>query len=193
MCSSAAATLWAWSGREDHKTSFVVAAKSIPPGAVLTESSLTTMEMSLPPQVARLAYTDPHVLIGAVAKDGIRRGELLQAPHLVRPADRRSGGRELSFSVERSRALGGSVYPGEIVDVIASVEGDDGESGATWVSRRARVVAVQHSDDLSNAAEFTITVSVRDDRVALELAGAVESGRVRLVRRVGETAGDGQA
>jgi Flp pilus assembly protein CpaB len=187
VCLSAATTLWAWTVRPDPRASYVVAAKALSPGGVVRRSHLRLAKMQIPPELARLSYSDPLALEGAIAVVGLEPGQLVQASDLVRPGPRTAGTREMSFSLSRDRALAGDLVAGELVDIVYAQKKDDiHDQGARWITRGARIVSVHDSTGIARSDEVVVTVAVRDDATLLSLAGAVEDENVRIVRSVGE-------
>src|SRR5688500_9557620 len=101
-------------------TSYVVARHDIPVGSRLTADDLTTLPMELPGVVAaNAAFTREAKVVGATTVGPIRRGELVQAGDVVQ---KRSAADELevSFSIAASRAIGGTLRPGDRIDVLAT-------------------------------------------------------------------------
>jgi Flp pilus assembly protein CpaB len=168
-------------------TSYVVARSDIPIGTRLTEDDLTLLPMELPEVVVGAAVFDAEgPLVGATTVGPIRRGELVQAGDVVK---KRSGGEELeiSFAIDSSRALAGTLRPGERVDVLATF-GGGGESYTVTVVRQARVLeTTTDGNALADGSTEVISLALQTSDEALALSHAVNAGEVTLVRSTGAT------
>lgn len=172
--------------------SYAVAGRDLPIGTQLTAGDLLLLPMDLPPLVAEQAtFSSPRELVGATVIGPVRRGELVQTADVVR---KRSGPAELevSFSIESSRALAGSLRPGEQVDVLATF-GGGGDSYSVVVVRHARVLDTARSgSSLGQGRTETVTLAVANSEEALGLTHAINAGEVTLVRSTGSS-GSGAA
>lgn len=169
----------------DHRRPFVVAAHDLRAGQTLKASDLTTARLDLPSEgLARRAFTAVSPLVGAVVVAPLSSGELVQASQVVRGlADSRL---EVSVPVERARAVGGALRPGDVVDV-ASTVGSGADAYTEFVVRAARVVAVDGpKGGLSTAAGDVITLSVASPTEALAVTHAFTAGQINLVRVTGD-------
>jgi flagella basal body P-ring formation protein FlgA len=114
-------------------TSYVVARSDIPVGTRLTADDLTLLPMDLPPVVAGSAvFASEEPLVGATTVGPIRRGEIVQTGDVVK---KRSGAEELeiSFAIDSSRALAGTLRPGEeVLRTAWDRAPDDGETDPYW-------------------------------------------------------------
>ncbi|MBW3613962.1 MAG: hypothetical protein KY439_01450 [Actinobacteria bacterium] len=172
--------------------SYVVARTDLPLGGRLTAQDLVLLPMELPPAMAeRAGFSSVRSLEGATVIGPVRRGELVQASDVLR---KRSGAAELeiSFAIESSRALAGSLRPGERVDVLATF-GGGGDSYSVLVVRQAMVLdAVGGGSSLAQGRTETITLAVSTSEEALALTHAINAGDVTLVRATGSS-GSGPA
>ncbi len=169
-------------------TSFVVARRDIPVGATLTADDLDHLTMTLPNGLAgRSAFRTERTLIGATTVGPVRQGELVQAGDVVR---KRSGPSELevSFAIERPRAVSGSLRAGERVDVLATF-GAGGDVYTVVAVRQARVLESRPSNGSLAASDTdVIRLAVASADEALALTHAVNAGEVTLVRATGASA-----
>lgn len=167
------------------QATYVVARHDVPVGARLTADDLTVLPMDLPDEVVRHAvFSRPATLVGATTVGPIRRGELVQAGDVVR---KRAGADQLevSFAVDASRAVAGSLREGELVDV-ASTFGSGATAYTVTVVRQARVLDVGvDGDSLTRNRTQVISLAVRSSDEALALSHAVNAGEVTLVRSTG--------
>ena len=168
-------------------TTYVVARRDIPIGTRLTAEDLTTLPMELPDVVARdAAFASEGPLVGATTVGPVRRGELVQAGDVV---EKRSGAAELevSFELESSRALAGTLRPGERVDVLATF-GAGGDTYTVTVVRQARVLETGRAGGgLAGGNTDVISLAVPTSDEAMALTHAVNAGKVTLVRSTGTT------
>src|SRR4051794_15370230 len=94
-------------------TQYVVARHDLPVGTRLTADDLTALPMQLPDVVARnAAFTGEAALVGATTVGPIRRGELVQAGDVVKKKGGTPTDLELSFEIDRAKALAGTLRPG---------------------------------------------------------------------------------
>ncbi|MBW3556005.1 MAG: hypothetical protein KY454_03600 [Actinobacteria bacterium] len=167
--------------------SYAVARRDLPLGGRLTAEDVVLLPMELPPAMAeRAGFSSVRSLEGATVVGPIRRGELVQPGDVVR---KRSGPAELeiSFAIEASRAVAGSLRPGEEVDVLATF-GGGADSYSVIVVRHARVLAaVGGGSSLAQGRSETITLAVSSSEEALALAHAINAGEVTLVRATGSS------
>jgi Flp pilus assembly protein CpaB len=168
--------------RADHRLAYVVAARQITPGTTITASDLTTERMLLPSALAENdAFRTPGILVGAEAVAPLRAGELVQASDVVAG----SAGlypQEISFSLDPSRALDGSLAPGETVAVLATY-GSGQQAVSQVVVPFARILSVDPgAESLGTRGAETITLGLFRPGDALALTNAVDAGQLELVR-----------
>lgn len=172
--------------QEDTGTPFVVVARTVPAGQVIESGDLAVRDLDLG-EIADRTFTSPSEAVGAIAVQTLLPGQLLQEANVLQPgagtAGVDSGTFEVSFSIERSRALGGTLVPGELVDVVATVD-SQGTSCSTVVVPKARVVSVGASDQevLTSRADFAVTLAVDRDQSVLGLVYAVDEADITIVR-----------
>ena len=168
-------------------TTYVVARRDIPIGTRLTANDLTSLPMELPDVVSReAAFAGEGPLVGATTVGPIRRGELVQAGDVVK---KRSGAGELevSFELESSRALAGTLRPGARVDVLATF-GAGADTYTVTVVRQARVLETgTDRGGLADGDTDVISLAVPTSDEAMALTHAVNAGKVTLVRSTGTT------
>lgn len=161
--------------------SWVVATRDISVGTALTERHFTTVPLDLPPELEGRVFADVASLVGAIATAPLARHDLVSASHVV------EGGagaalEHLSFAVDRSRAVGGALVPGDRIDVLASY----GEDYTEAVVRDVVVVRAGDADaGLSASGQLVLTVAVTSGRDALAVAHAVNNAQLVLVRATG--------
>jgi Flp pilus assembly protein CpaB len=121
----------------------------------------------------------------------IPSGGLLDTSALVEPGSN-SGLRSMSLPVPVEHAAGGSLVPGDRIDVISVVDGS-----ARYVVIDLEVISVSEtsSSAIGSITAYHVVVNVEADE-ALDLAQALDAGSVEIVRstganQIGERAGDG--
>lgn len=141
---AAVVTFWAYSGANHvPRQWYVVAARSLVPGARIGPADVRVVALDVPDAGVRdHLFGATQQLIGASVLAPIPSGALVEASDVVGRAGS-PGTRELSVSVDRSRAVGGTLKPGEFVDVLSTF--GQGASSST-------VVMVPHVEVLSVAA-----------------------------------------
>lgn len=149
--------------------------------------------MELPSTLSdQSAYRDPARLIGAVVTSPVRAGELVQASD-VAAREVGLGQRQISFPVEASRAVDGTLGVGDAVDVLATY-GTGPDASTMAVAIGARVIALTASSPALGSASGpseVVTVALTSWRDVLALAQAVNAGQVILVRSTGASAATG--
>jgi pilus assembly protein CpaB len=148
----------------------LVAARPVPPGALLRDEDLSWRPLSGGPAPAGAflqAATAKETLVGAAAVRGLTPGEVLRADGVVKPDQRNflaatlgPGLRAVTISVDAPQSASGLVLPGDRVDVILVQEVGDGarRMAAETVLRNSRVLAVGRS----LAPEKSLTGEARD-------------------------------
>jgi Flp pilus assembly protein CpaB len=168
----------------DATVPVAVAARDIPPGAVVDRGAVRSVPLSQKsPLVA--------AVLGPTALDGqhMVAARLIRAGEPLRRSDVRTGAgdglRAMSVSVNRDHAAGGELVVGDRVDVIQA-----SPTGATYVVRDAEVLAVPPKGNNSGlglgngASNYYVTVAVDGD-AALRLAAAIQGGKVEVLRSNG--------
>lgn len=121
-------------------------------------------------------------LMGSVLARALPEGSVVDLASLS-PAGSAAGKRAMSLPVEESRAAGGSLVPGDRVDVIAVFDG-----APVFVVAGAEVISVPQAGSGSfGGTDYHIVVGVDADE-ALALAQAMAAGRIDLVRSTGAPA-----
>jgi Flp pilus assembly protein CpaB len=166
-----------------NATSLVaVADHPIPAGSPIDAASLRLVPVDsgfegLPGLVTE---TDLAQLEGWVTARPIPEGGLIERSAVVEPGSA-TGLRTMSLPVPVEHAAGGSVVPGDRVDVIAVIDGT-----AQYVAGGLEVVSVAagSSGAIGSIAAYHVVVSVDADE-ALALAQAMDGGSIEIVRSTG--------
>lgn len=173
--------------QREPTTTYAVVVTTVPAGTAITAGQLRALPMDLPDDVANRSVARVDDAIGAVAVETLHPGQLLSAAALLAPSDAAAGDGvhfELALSLDRSRALDAGLRPGELVDVVATL--DSGARACTRVvADRARVMRTSGSGDalLSSASgSMTVTVAIDDPDEVLAVVHAVDEAEVTVVR-----------
>lgn len=173
------ATLLAWqqaTGTPD--TAYAVAVRDIHPGETVAAEDVRTDRLTLSDPLAAAAFAEADAVVGRVALGPIGGGELFQRGQLSEPG----GGEpvaEVSFALDRDRAVDGRLRSGDRIDVYVT------QGGRTeQVARGLVVVAAGGGDGTSFAGDrrVTVTVAIPDPAVRVPLIHGVREGEVTLVR-----------
>lgn len=158
--------------------SWVVATADLTAGERFTADDLGLVALDLPPELGRRAFTDPDQVVGAVATARITEYDIVLATHL---ADGSVGDSDqMSFAIDRARAVAGALKPGDRIDVVASYRGDE---GTEMVARDILVLDVLTADGgLGSSGDLVLTVALEADDDALALTHAVSQADLQLVR-----------
>lgn len=167
---------------------YVVVRDPVAPGAVLHGDDLRVVAGDLPDDVAVEAFTDTGPLDGAVALAPLAANQLV-TPSQVRlaaVADARAPAHELAVAFERDKALDGRIQPGERVDLVTTY-GTGSDAYTTVVARRAPVLDVDNGarSTVGSSTKVTLTLALATEQEVLEVAHAVEVGKVVVVRATG--------
>jgi Flp pilus assembly protein CpaB len=167
----------------DRTVPVAVAAHDLTPGQRVDAGDFTLTRLRAD-RAFVAALIGPADIAGLDGKVLVRR---IPKGHLVERVDfdeRRRGAtaRSMSLPVERARAVGGAVEPGDVVDLVAASDG-----GAWYVATGVAVLAVDGGSSAPLGAgddRLIVTLAV-DERTALEIVRAVKIGDVTLVRATG--------
>jgi hypothetical protein len=173
--------------QREPTTTYAVVATTVPAGTAVTADQLRALPMDLPVDVANRTVVSIDDAVGAIAVETLHPGQLLSTAALLAPTDPAAGDGvhfELSLSLERSRALDAGLRPGELVDVVATL--DSGAQACTRVvADRARVMRSSGSGDellTSASGSITVTVAIDDPAEVLAVVHAVDEADVTVVR-----------
>jgi Flp pilus assembly protein CpaB len=164
------------SGTPDR--TYAVAARAIPPGETLTADHVRLEPIDLPSGVAASAFVDATRLDGRVALAPIREGELVQVGQVSDPGAADPAA-ELSFSLERDRAVDGRLRSGDLVDVFVTY---DERTAAVAEGMRLVDVRERVEGSLGRGTELTVTLAITDPDDRAALIHAARAGDVTLVR-----------
>jgi Flp pilus assembly protein CpaB len=170
---------YAHADRPPH-TGVVVAARTLAPGTVLHRDDLDLVPADLPATTAGRAFTSTEALAGAVTLAPLAPGEPVLLSQVLPTDAAPPSGVDLSFAVTADRALGGSILPGERVDLVATLPA----GGTRLVARAALVIGTSNETDglLSDTGRLVVTVRLPSRHHLLDLVAAVDEGQLTLAR-----------
>jgi Flp pilus assembly protein CpaB len=171
-----------------HQVRYVVATHALTIGQHLTAGDLSTEEMSLPRTTSPLAFTSPEQLLRSVVVAPLRSGEIVQASDVAK-GSAVSSPRQLSFSIDPSRAVDGSLQIGDRVDLLATF--GSGSSATTTIVASNLQVLGKHDDSgalaPASGATEVLTVGIDPPNDPLTVVQAVNTGQLVVVRTTGAT------
>jgi Flp pilus assembly protein CpaB len=164
-----------------------VAGRELAAGAEVSPASFRFVDAQLDDGTLRrfVQPADVQRVTGWVTATSIPAGDPVTLAEL-RPPAAPNGLAAMSIPVSPDLAVGGSLSPGDRVDVISV----DGQTG-TYLAQGALVLAVRGSGSgglVGSSNDFSVTVAV-DPQTALAVAAAIGQGdgHVQLVRSTGAT------
>lgn len=171
--------------RDTSVTSFIAkAATDIPAGTTIDATDVELIEVSgdaLAGAVLSSDQVNEAITGGHVTTRALSAGTLLQ-PSDFSVAGYRSQVRSMSIPISPTRAVAGSLQPGDLVDVIAS---GDGESWHVMTNAEVLATAAATSGGFATS-DYTVTIAV-DPVLSLRLACAMTNFTMDIVRATGAT------
>jgi len=168
-------------------TRYLVAARALAPGTVISNGDLAPSAMDLPSDVARQAFRDPAPLAGTVVLAPLGEGELVQASALGEP--NAGAVPSLTIALEPADAYGGNLRAGDRVNVYVTY-GNDVQSSTRLVTAGAEIIRADGGDDtIGQAGLVQLTLAVQEDLDRMNLLNATHTGSVAVVRVTGADLG----
>jgi Flp pilus assembly protein CpaB len=168
---------------------YVVAAHDIAAGTTVQASDLVTTTVDLPDGLAQRAFSQPAAVAGHIALFAVAKDELVQASALA-DASKAAHRYELSLPIERTRALGGTLVAGELVDVLVTY-GSGSDAATLVVARRASVVHIddaKRSSSVGSTGDLSLELALTTPDEVLAVTHASQAGNVTIVRATGAAA-----
>ena len=169
----------------------VVVNRAVPVGERLTASDVRAVPADLPTEVQSTLFSAVGDLEGAVALEPLGADQAVPRDDVsLAPDPDVARTHDLSFALERDRALNGRIQPGELVDLVATF-GSGADARTEVVVRRVRVAALDlpSATSAGSAAKVTITLAFPTEDEVLRAANALEVAKVTLSRSTGIAAG----
>ncbi len=183
IAAAAVVTFWAYSSstRTPHQL-YVVAARALLPGTRIGAGDLRVVALDLPdPAVRHQVFGSSASLVGASVISPIAPGSLIEGSDIVGRGGA-PGTRELSVSVDSSRAVGGTLKPGEFVDVVSTF-GQGAASSTIVMVPHVEVLAITDAGgSIGSSLTQVIVLAVPDGASAEAVADANAATQLSLVR-----------
>lgn len=183
MAVAAVGSFAAYTGshRAPHQL-YAVAARSLTPGSRIGPGDVTLVALNLPdPAVRRNVFGSTTALLGASVVEPINAGSLIESAAVVGRGGA-AGTREVSMTLDKSRAVGGTLKAGEYVDVLATF-GSGADSYTAVVAPHVRVLTLSSNGGAFGDNRTEVIVFGAADATAAEaLADASVAAQVTLVR-----------
>ncbi len=170
-----------------HRRAWVVAARPLAAGTVLSAPDLRTASMQLPAATAGQAFSVPSSLLGRALSAPIGPGGLVQATALV-PAGQQPAVRPVSISDSAIDLA--TLAPGEGVDVLLT-EGSDTSTVTSVVLRNAQVISVTQPSSSVVGRSDTGVVTLGVHTLA-EVESVVQASHAGTIAVVAAERGDGE-
>jgi len=187
---AAVLTFYAYSrGAHTPSQQYVVALRDLAPGDRISATDVGLVALNLPDAgVRHQVFGSPSTVIGASVLAPISDGALIQASEIVGRGGA-VGSREISLDIDRSRAVGGTLKPGEYVDVLGTF-GQGSDSYTSVIVPHVEVLTVAaDGGDLGGATTELIVFAVDDGVSAEALANAAIAAQITLIRAAEQPAG----
>ncbi|HEY2428386.1 MAG TPA: RcpC/CpaB family pilus assembly protein [Acidimicrobiales bacterium] len=187
---AAVVVFWSYSrATQTPRQLYVVATHDLRPGDRLTPADLTVVPLDIPNvDVRRQIFGSSASLVdaGATVVAPISAGALVESSEIVGRGGA-PGTRELSLDIDRSRAVGGTLKPGEFVDVLGTF-GSGSAAYTEVVVPHVEVLTADPNAGGSGATTELIVFAVSDARSAEAIANAAVAAQVTLVRSAAQPA-----
>jgi len=178
----------------DEKTSVMVADHDLGPGRTIAEGDLSNVELP-PDYVPNSVLKQPEQAIGRVPRERILAKEFIREERLANPeaglglnAIIPRGMRALSINISDGSAVSGFLNPGNYVDVLVTIDGDEQRAAETVTLLQAvAVLAVNNRlgttiESMDSKYKPSVTLAVTPE-LAAKLTLAVAQGVVTLTLR----------
>ena len=161
---------------------YVVAARPLRPGVRITGADLALVPLNVPdPGVRRSVFGSMDGLVGASVVAPVDSGSLIEASQVVGRGGA-PGTREISLTIDRSRAVGGTLKASEYVDILATF-GTGADSYTAMVVPHVRVLTVSSATGpLADTRTQTVVLAANDGTATEAIANASIAAQVTLVR-----------
>lgn len=180
---AAVASFAAYTGshRAPHQL-YAVAARPLRSGARIGSGDVALVALNVPDAgVRRGLFGSVTPLLGASVITSIDAGALIESSAVVGRGGA-PGTREISMTLDRSRAVGGTLKAGEYVDVLGTF-GNGADSYTAIIAPHVRVLTISSSTGpLGDNRTQVIVLAAPDGTTAEALADAGVAAQVTLVR-----------
>ena len=179
----AVAVVTGWTVLERGKATFPVwaVARDLPAGAVLSADSLRIEHVNLSPRLAGSYVSSSTSLEGMTVTRAVAAGELVPVAWLAEAEG--STSRAVTIPIEPEHAVGGSLRPGQFVDVYATFDAGEAHARTVVLLRDAEVMDLVTAGGLvmGDKAVIGLTVAVAPQD-AQRVAFASRTAQLDVVR-----------
>ena len=180
VAAAAVGTFAAWSDADAPPSGrAVVAARDLPIGTVVRAADLDVVAVDVPAPVAERAFARPDLVVGQRTVAPLATGELVQRSSVVVPESARAG-RQLSFAIDTSSALAGTLEVGETVDLLATYGSSAAESSTEVVAAGAVIAGIPPAANPDGRTVLLVDLPPEAD--VLAVANATRHGALTVVR-----------
>lgn len=152
-------------------TEYLVAARDLLPGDVITDQDLRAVAIELPEEQVSTTAANASAMVDRVVLSPMAQGELIGVGDTADPAEV-AGTSSVTVPLETSRSLGGELEAGDRVDVIATWDGSTRYVASDLPVIRAHVEGTTTS----------VTVAAPTPQAVLAVANAIDTAEVFLAR-----------
>lgn len=168
--------------RAEATTPVWVVTEDLPGGATLREDAVRVEYVRLPSRLASGYLAASEEPTGYVVTRPLAAGELVPTSGLSE-ASATSGTRAITVPVDPEHAVGGSLRPGDQIDIFATFDAGDARARTVSLVRGVEVIDLVSAGGLvmDDKAVVGITISVTSDE-AQRIAFATRSAQLDVVR-----------
>ncbi len=169
-------------------TTYVVLDHAVPAGQRITAADIHLEALKLNDQLTSTTFTSIARVEGAVATGFLAADHLLTKSEvlLLFPGETAADPpwRELSFVLETSRAVDGTLRPGERIDLLATYDSSTSTNTVVvFADTPVLRITDASSEVLSTTGAITITVGLTDPKLVLATVNAVDDAQALTVVR----------
>ena len=188
---AAVVAFWSYSrGTQTPHQLYVVATHDLQPGERLSAGDIAVVPLDITNSaVRRQVFGSPAELLdaGATVVAPVSAGALIESSQVVGRGGP-AGTRELSLDIDRSRAVGGTIKPGEFVDVLATF-GSGSSAYTAVVVPHVEVLTDTPDANGSGGTTELIVFAVSTAKDAEAMVDASIAAQVTLVRSAEQPSG----
>lgn len=168
----------------------VVTDRQLTAGDTLEAADLRVVAVDLPDDALATFFDSTSSISGATVLAAVEAHQPVPRSAVsAAGVDARPSAHDLSFSLERDRALNGRLRPGERIDLVATF-GTGADATTEIVTQAIEVTDIDRgSGSAASSAKVTLTVSLPDEDAVLRTTHAIAVAQVTIVRSTG-VAGD---
>lgn len=164
---------------------YLIAARPIDAGEVVSEADFDVVPIDLPEIVAATTVRNAGNVDGATVLRNLRSGELVSTHDLLAASQAGDGNvvamHELTFPVPRGRA-GQELIPGDRVTVLATLPFDGGSTTFVAVEDAIVVGWATGAEGIGASGSAVLTLALSEPGIVMELVHMTHQGEITVVR-----------